>query len=189
MDDAVLLTRARQGDEQAFSELFSRHERRIFRFAAYLCGPQAGDDIVQETFLTVLRQKHRKDAPNASVAAYLLGIARHIVMKRLPESREVLVAEHADSPAGEPIDDVTPLESMARSETVMHVRAAIQELPVEYREAVALCELQDLDYESAARVMACPVGTVRSRLHRAKRLLATKLAALVRPADIGRRSS
>ena len=87
-DDARLLERARQGDETAFSRLFASHQRALYRYAVYMCGDHAGDDIVQETFLAVLRQSDRRDAPTGSVAAYLFGIARHLVMKRLAVRRE-----------------------------------------------------------------------------------------------------
>ena len=180
MDDAVLLTRARKGDERAFSALFERHERRIFRYAAYMCGPQAGDDVVQVTFLAVLRQSSRHDAPRTTVAAYLLGIARHVVMKRSVPSPEISFADPPE-PDGEDAatEDITPLEALSKAETVATVREAVEALPAPYREVMVLCELQELDYEGAAAAIECPVGTVRSRLHRARRLLATKLKALM----------
>jgi hypothetical protein len=81
MDDAALLQRARRGDDAAFSELFERHQRAIYRYAVYMCGPEGGDDIVQETFMAVLKQSVRHDLPAAGVRAYLLGIARHRVLK------------------------------------------------------------------------------------------------------------
>src|SRR5689334_20227063 len=82
MDDTALLGRARRGDETAFSLLFARHQRQVFRYAIYMGGADAADDIVQDTFLAVLRQKDRNDAIAGSVIGYLIGIARHLVMKR-----------------------------------------------------------------------------------------------------------
>ena len=80
-------------------------------------------------------------------------------------------------PLDDVVDDATPLEVMSREELVGQVREAIQSLPPAYREAVVLCELQDMDYATAAAIMHCPIGIVRSRLHRAKAMLMTKLVA------------
>ena len=77
------------------------------------------------------------------------------------------------------------LESLSREETIQAVRAAIASLPAAYREAVVLCELQEMSYADAAAIAQCPIGTVRSRLHRAKALLMTKLAATHVRADPG----
>jgi RNA polymerase sigma-70 factor (ECF subfamily) len=172
VDDAGLLERARRGDEDAFSQLYARHQRAIYRYAVYLCGQDAGDDIVQETFLAVLRQTARLDTLRGTVAGYLLGIARHLAMKRLASrgQDESLSDMASDSPAV--LDDLT------RAETIDAVRAAVQSLPPAYREAVVLCELDEMDYAAAAAIVECPVGTIRSRLHRAKTLLAAKLAAI-----------
>lgn len=90
VDDFTLLERSRRGDEAAFSQLFAAYQRKIFRYAACMCGRDAGDDIVQETFLVLLRQTGRRDPPSGSVLGYLFGIARHLVWKRhggLPNAR------------------------------------------------------------------------------------------------------
>lgn len=175
MDDAGLLARARTGDETAFAQLFARHQRQVFRYAAYMGGADGADDIVQDTFLAVLRQKGRSDALTGSVIGYLVGIARHVIMKQhqQPWSPE---EDAIDLPADQP----SPLDRMVMSESVDHVRAAVRSLPPVYREAIVLCELEDIDYAAAATMMQCPVGTVRSRLHRARALLAAKLAVTVR---------
>ncbi|HXT68113.1 MAG TPA: RNA polymerase sigma factor [Vicinamibacterales bacterium] len=177
MDDAALLAKARRGNEDAFSLLFERHQRQIYRYGAYMCGPHAADDVVQDTFLAVLRQTGRSDTPGGSVRSYLLGIARHIALKRLAAAHTPL-----EEPADEANDelasaDPSPLETMTRSEMSGAVRRAVETLPAAYREAVVLCELQQLEYEEAAGLMQCPIGTVRSRLHRARRLLAAKLGS------------
>src|SRR5437867_2131184 len=77
VDDAGLLQRSRHGDVEAFSQLFTRYKTSIYRYAAHMCDPDAADDIVQETFLTVLRQTRRDDPPHSSVGGYLFGVARH----------------------------------------------------------------------------------------------------------------
>jgi RNA polymerase sigma-70 factor (ECF subfamily) len=176
VDDAGLLDRARRGDERAFAELFGRHQRAVYRYAVHLCGVEAGDDIVQETFLAVLQQGGRSDPPRGSVAGYLLGIARHRVWKRLAASGLAAVAlddEAVSAPAD--ASELDALESLSRREVVATVRAAVQSLPVPYREAVVLCDLEEISYGDAAEAIGCPIGTVRSRLHRGRTLLIEKL--------------
>ena len=176
VDEFTLLERARRGDETAFSQLFTAYQRKIFRYAAYMCGREAGDDIVQETFLAVLRQTGRRDAPSGSVLGYLFGIARHLVWKRhagSPDQHEDVTDAIDRIAAPEP----TALERMTHAETLDAVRAAVQSLPAPYREAIVLCDLEEVDYASAAQAMQVPIGTVRSRVHRARALLATKLSA------------
>jgi len=179
-DDVGLIERARRGDEEAFSRLFARHQRMIYRYATYMCGPSAGDDIVQETFLAVLRQTGRHDALRGTVAGYLLGIARHVAMKRLASRHDDSFVEPVDDIGSDAVaaDQATALDDLTRAETIEAVRAAVHSLPPAYREVVVLCEFQELDYAAAAGIMACPIGTVRSRLHRARTLLTTKLAAI-----------
>lgn len=171
MDDTGLLGLARRGDETAFSLLFARHQRQLFRYATYMGGADAADDIVQDTFLAVLRQKGRTDTLTGSVIGYLIGIARHLVMKQRAQPWPA-----TDDGIDVPSDEPNAFERLVTSESVDHVRAAVKSLPPAYREAIVLCELEDLDYADAAAMMQCPVGTVRSRLHRARALLATKLS-------------
>ncbi len=181
MDDAGLIALARRGDAVAFSQLFSGFERPIFRYAAHMCGRDAADDIVQETFLALLRGPIGYAPEKGTVGNYLLGIARHFVMKRL-SGKEIATFEldENDLSAGalaKAERQPSVLDSLSRAETIRTVRAAIATLPAPYREVIVLCELQEMSYADAAAVAQCPVGTVRSRLHRAKDLLMTKLAA------------
>jgi RNA polymerase sigma-70 factor (ECF subfamily) len=178
VDDAGLLERAREGDQEAFSRLFARYQRAIFRYGAYMAGREAGDDIVQETFLAVLQQRDRRDPPRGTVLGYLIGIARHRVLKRHAALAHALRAEPLDDDLRETTmhEAVTVLDDLARAETIETVRAAVQALPAAFREAVVLCELQELSYADAAEVMQCPIGTVRSRLHRGRTLLSAALA-------------
>ena len=178
MDEAALLTRASEGDEAAFGELYARYQRQIFHYAARMCGVAAGDDVVQETFLAVLRQGGRFDPAKGTVPAYLYGIARHHVIKRL-DRQGMTLSEPLEIMASEAIaPQDTPLETMARERMIGVVRQAVQSLPPAYREVVALCDLQEMDYATVAQVIQCPIGTVRSRLHRARGLLLKKLSAV-----------
>jgi RNA polymerase sigma-70 factor (ECF subfamily) len=185
VDDTELLERARRGDEHAFSQLFGRHQSAIYRYAVHMCGAGSGDDIVQETFLAVLKQRSRFDAPPASVAGYLFGIARHLVLHRLGAKYQVdapLEDRHEDDARQVGSGALTALDNLTRAETIASVRAAVRSLPPMYREVVVLCDLQEMDYAAAAGVLQCPIGTIRSRLSRVRALLAAKLGTLHAPA-------
>jgi RNA polymerase sigma-70 factor (ECF subfamily) len=152
-----------------------------------MCGPEAGDDIVQETFLAVIRQRDRTDAPRGSAAGYLFGIARHLVLQRLGSKYEAAFADTGDADVIEVASDaLTALEGLTRAETIASVRAAVQSLPPVYREVIVLCDLQEMDYAAAAGILQCPIGTIRSRLSRARALLVAKLGA-VHPATSTRK--
>src|SRR5262245_7674616 len=145
-----------------------------------MCGAAAADDIVQDTFVALLGRPGRYDPARGLIIGYLIGIARHHVARRLAaRGNESLDSgdafdEARDNAVETPVE--TPLDVLSRAELVAQVREAIQSLPLPYREAVVLCELQEMDYATAAAVMQCPIGTVRSRLHRARALLTAKLA-------------
>jgi RNA polymerase sigma-70 factor (ECF subfamily) len=178
VDDTGLVDRARRGDEDAFSSLFARHQAAIYRYAAHMGGRETADDVVQETFLVILRQSGRVDPLYGSVIGYLLGIARRLVLKRVTNGIDGELSDELDDAMAAASDRPDALDILTREETIEAVRAAVDSLPPAYREAVVLCEFQEMDYAAAAQVMQCPIGTVRSRLHRARTLLMTKLAAI-----------
>jgi RNA polymerase sigma-70 factor (ECF subfamily) len=177
VDDAALLTRASRGDEAAFSELFVRYQRQIYHYAERVCGCASGDDIVQETFLAVLRPSGKFDPAKGTVPGYLFGIARHHVIKRLARQGATL-SEPPEVAAETIAAHESPFETIARDRMIGVVRHAVQSLPPAYREVVALCDLEEMDYATVAHVIQCPIGTVRSRLHRARALLLKKLATV-----------
>jgi RNA polymerase sigma-70 factor (ECF subfamily) len=126
-------------------------------------------DVTQEVFLNVLENARRFDSRKGSVRAWLFGCARYVTLDRLRLERRWT----DDMPA-----DLTTLdsdESLLADQRVERLHAAIARLPVEYREALVLFELQELSYAETAVVLDCPVGTVRSRLHRGRALLAAML--------------
>jgi RNA polymerase sigma-70 factor (ECF subfamily) len=178
--DDVGLAAVYRGDAEAFAQLFARFQGPIFRYATHMCGRDAADDVVQETFLALLRRPDGYDSTRGTVVSYLFGIARHFVLKRLT-SREVasLDGDLDEQQSADGVDQPTVLDSLTREETIEAVRVAIQSLPPAYREVVVLCELQEMSYAAAADVVRCPVGTVRSRLHRARSLLVMKLSPSV----------
>ena len=112
--------------------------------------------------------------PHGSVLAYLMGIARHLVMKRHGRTSEWAADDTAleEAPSAEP----SAFDRLAAAQSIDAIRGAVRSLPPAYREAIVLCELQEIEYSIAATLLNCPVGTVRSRLHRGRALLAAKLA-------------
>jgi RNA polymerase sigma-70 factor, ECF subfamily len=171
VDDVGLVERILLGDEAAFSQLFQRHKASVYRYAVHMRGGDgraSADDIVQEVFLAFLRQASRFDASRGTVVGYLLGIARRQLFRQIGQERP---DDPIDDAAPVAAPDGDPFEGLSRKQIVDHVRAAIAALPPVFREAVVLCELNELDYADAADVIGCPIGTVRSRLHRARALL------------------
>ncbi len=177
MDDASdqdLLRRMADGDAEAFTALYRRRQSGIYRFALQMSGSEAlAEDVVQEVFLTLMREGRLYDPSRGSAVAFLYGIARNHVLRRL--DRKWLAGE---PPVEEASSADHPEAELARRQLIASVRAAVLALPVHYREVVVLCDLEDADYAQAAAALGCAVGTVRSRLHRARQLLAQRLCGL-----------
>jgi RNA polymerase sigma-70 factor (ECF subfamily) len=173
--DAALLAEAAAGGEAAFVELYRRRRDDVYRFAYALTRSRSfAQDATQEVFLQVLENAGRFDAAKGTARAWLLGCARHVVIDRLRADLRL---------SGEAPEQATAADHELRvlnEQRLARLHAAIAGLPFEYREALALCELAELPYAEAAAVLDCPVGTVRSRLHRARRLLAASLRAAER---------
>ena len=188
--DEVLLRRSADGDEGAFAEIYRRHQPPIFRFALRMTGsPWAAEEVVQDVFLMLVREPRKYDPEKGTLGAFLFGVARNRVMKHAERApRELQLAETPDgniAPSIEPVESMTPAHWAELRERRSHVRSAVLELPVEFREAVSLCLLEEMSYEEAARLLNCPVGTIRSRLHRGRALLLAKLEML---RDVPRRA-
>jgi RNA polymerase sigma-70 factor, ECF subfamily len=189
--DDVLLRRAAKGDEEAFLLLYRSNQAALYRFAVRMTGsPWASEEIVQDVFMTLLRAPKKYDPALGTLGAYLYGIARNRVMKHLERTpREVSLdeeTENASQSNAAVVSSITPAQWVERQEKLEQVRAAVLDLPAEFREAVVLCELEELSYEEAARLIGCPIGTIRSRLHRGRALLLAKLEML---RDLPRRFS
>jgi RNA polymerase sigma-70 factor, ECF subfamily len=189
--DDVLLRRAAKGDEDAFTLLYRRHQAAMYRFALRMTGNTcAAEEIVQDVFMTLMRDPKKYDATRGPLGAFLYGVARNRVMKHLERlPREIPLEEKNEDGTGSGIvlkDASTPAMWVERRERMQQVRAAVLELPVEFREAVVLCELEEMSYEEAAEMAGCPIGTIRSRLHRGRALLMAKLEML---RDAPRRAS
>jgi RNA polymerase sigma-70 factor (ECF subfamily) len=166
--DSELVVRLRAGDEASWSELYRRHQGRLYRYALRMSGSTAtAEEITQETFVAFLEQSERYDAAQSPLAAWLLGIARNRLRKA-----------YAITAPWDPIDDSPiptlehdPLAALTHAERLASIRAAVQALPPAFREVVVLIEFEELSYEDTAAALGIPMGTVRSRLHRARALL------------------
>jgi RNA polymerase sigma-70 factor, ECF subfamily len=175
--DEALVAGVARGDVDAFAALYRRHQGLVYRFALHLTGsPATAEDVTHEAFLAVMREAGRFQAGRGSAAAWLCGIARNHARRRLDGDRRLLPlapGESGGETGGSHGGDL--VEDLARDEAIKRLRRAILALPLRYREAVVLCDLHELSYAEAAEAMECAIGTVRSRLHRARALLTERL--------------
>jgi RNA polymerase sigma-70 factor (ECF subfamily) len=177
----ALLARLKQGDESAFTALYRRHKDTVYRFALLYCG-SAGTaaDVTQDTFMHLIARPTQFDPTRGAVGSWLCGVARNIARRHMGEAREESrdpADLHHDTDAQPAlVDSDTPLERLLRNEANEQVRAAIARLAPHYRDVLILCELSDLSYAETAQVCGLEIGTVRSRLSRARSALAQHLA-------------
>ena len=189
LSDSELLRSMLAGDEEALAILYRRRQGGIFRFALQMSGSKTiAEDVTQEVFLFLMREGHVFDPARGSVSAFLMGVARNHVLRRLRV--EHLLAplgddSDDDGPFVHPSSDLCPLDDLTRAETIESVRKAVLSLPSKYREVVVLCELQDISYGETAEILGCAIGTVRSRLHRARALLLEKLRPVAAVEETG----
>ena len=195
--EAELLLRAGRGDEAAFLLLYERHRTPVFRFACRMLGSaQQAEDVTQECFLSILRRPEAYRAERASLRTYLCAIVRHLALKQLRKRGQETVL---DDPPEEPSGGVPraagrdPLSTVIEEEAAEAVRTAVSALPPLQREAVVLFEYQELSLADIAAVCDVDVGTVKSRLHRARerlrRTLAPFLAGCSAPQTPGERET
>jgi RNA polymerase sigma-70 factor, ECF subfamily len=177
--DETLLSRIAGGDVESLSVLFRRRQQNVYRFALHLTGSAAvADDVTQDVFVTVIRDARKFEPGRAPVRAWLCGIARNFVRRRLAVDRGAASIDADDGlEAALPAASPDPLQDLTSSEAIEALRRAVLSLPIRYREVVVLCDLQELSYADAAAALACPLGTVRSRLNRGRALLTAKMLA------------
>ena len=181
--DDVLIRRAGKGDEEAFALLYRRHQAPLYRFALRMTGNTwAAEEIVQDVFMMLMRDPRKYDAARGTLGGFLYGVTRNRVLKHLERlPREVPLEEQNENGTrlGMLLKDASSPAILAeKHERVERVWAAVLELPAEFREAVVLCELEERSYEEAAQMIGCPIGTIRSRLHRGRALLMARLEML-----------
>jgi len=180
--DEQLLKMMQGGDEDAFATLYRRRQGAIYRFVLEMSGSASlAEDVTQEVFMALIRDSRCYDPSRGSLGAYLLGMARHHALRLIKRDRTyVSISQTWDGSRDRedlaPLSPENPHSEMSRRESIHWVQQAILSLPEHYREAVVLCDLNEMSYEDAASVLGCSVGTVRSRLHRGRALLIQKLA-------------
>jgi RNA polymerase sigma-70 factor, ECF subfamily len=165
LSDAALVHRAREGDRDAFARLYIRHQAMVYRFAYSMTGSRTlAEDVVQEVFLTLMRNLERYSPERAALSTYLYGIARNVSRARDRKDARFVGFDATRFLSS----DEDPAVALVEGERLRALRAAIRELPIKFREVLVLCDLHEVDYAQTASILGIPVGTVRSRLFRAR---------------------
>jgi RNA polymerase sigma-70 factor (ECF subfamily) len=160
--------------EAEFQGVFDDHKDAVYRFAWRMTSSAAvAEDIAQDVFLVLFRQPNRFDPSRGTMRAFLLGIARNLTLKLWrDEERWEELGE------GEFVTQSTHVDHIVRSEIAAAVGNAVRSLPPLQREVLILAEYEDLSLEEIARAVESEIGTVKSRLHRARENLKQMLAPL-----------
>jgi RNA polymerase sigma-70 factor, ECF subfamily len=175
----VLAALLQNGDTQAFRTLFDRFRTPVYAYCARMLGDRdEAEDATQETFILALRDASALSAPER-FRGWLFGIARHRVMMMIRDRRNGK-REALDEGIR---DDETPHVAAERTEIRDQVRKAIAALPPEYREVVIFRDFHHLSYAEIALATDSTEGAVRSRLHRARKALVTKLTPIFAEED------
>ena len=188
--DALLVDRVKRGDMHAFEMLVVKYQRRIQRLVARMVrDPEQVEDVAQETFIRAYRALPQFRGESAFYT-WLYRIAVNTAkktlmdMKRDPVVTESALASRSESNETSSLENElstaeTPEAMLASREIAQTVNAAIESLPEDLRQAIVLREIEGLAYEEIASVMNCPIGTVRSRIFRAREAIAQRLRPLL----------
>jgi RNA polymerase sigma-70 factor, ECF subfamily len=182
--DSELVKRMQEGDEEAFLQIYRRLHQDIFRFVLQMSGSRSiAEDVTQETFLFLVKDPGRFSPRRGTLSSFLYGVARNLLRRRRRQEAPLTRLEEEEILNGQDRGSGDALLDLGKKEAIQRVRRAIESLPEHYREAVVLCELHEKSYEEAAGILGCAVGTVRSRLHRARNLLVAKLYESEHPGE------
>lgn len=182
--DAALMARLACGDPQALDPLYRRHKGQVYRFALFWSGSAAtAADVTQDVFLHLLQRAGDYEAVRGALSPWLLGIARNFVRRRTGTSQEVAVDADDDMPLPGAVDAFTPDAALIKQREIESLRRGIAALPPHYRDVLVLVELAERSYAEAAAICGCELNTVRSRLFRARGLLARWLTLDAGSAD------
>ena len=185
--DRLLVERAQRGDKQAFGLLVQKYQRKLARLLSrFIRDPSEVEDVAQEAFVKAYRALPAFRGDSAFYTwLYRIGInaAKNYLMamgRRAPTSTGVEVEEAEGFDEGEQLRDISTPESVLLSKEIAQtVNATIEKLPEELRSAIQLREIEGMSYEDIAKVMDCPIGTVRSRIFRAREAIAEQLRPLL----------
>jgi len=188
--DAMLVQRAVAGDQRAFELLVIKYQRRVERLIGRMVRDvDLVEDIAQETFIKAYRALHQFRG-DAQFYTWLYRIAVNTAKKFLLElkkdrtmSESALASKDDDDetfrPKNEPSTDETPESVLAAKEIGQAVSQALADLPEDLRQAITLREMEGMTYEDIAQLMACPIGTVRSRIFRAREAISAKVRPML----------
>jgi RNA polymerase sigma-70 factor (ECF subfamily) len=185
--DQQLVERAQRGDKRAFELLVEKYQRKLARLLSRLIrDPGEVEDVTQEAFIKAYRALPSFRGDSAFYTwLYRIGIntAKNYLVamgRRAPTSTDVEAEEAEGQEGGELLRDInTPDSLLLTKEIGDTVNAAIESLPEELRSAIQLRELDGMSYEEIAKLMDCPIGTVRSRIFRAREAIAERLKPLL----------
>ncbi|WP_308388828.1 RNA polymerase sigma factor RpoE [Acidithiobacillus sp. AMEEHan] len=184
--DLLLVQRVQQGERQAFDLLVRKYQHKVVALIGrFVRQPEEAEDVAQEAFVKAYRALHNFRGDSAFYT-WLYRIAVNTAKNHLvAQGRKVSIAD-VDTDEAEQFDSAdglreydTPEGLLLTKEIAQHIDAALKALPADLREAVSLRELEGLSYDEIAQVMDCPVGTVRSRIFRAREAIAKVLAPLL----------
>lgn len=175
IDDRELVIRVLAGQTDDFRVLVDRHQQSVFRFASGLVGNrEEAQDVTQEAFLAAFVNLSGYDSSRAAFSTWLFTIARNRCLNLLKQRRPIALAE-PDS-----IGDVASADPIVSRELSLQLDRALSALPVEQRSAFVLAEIEELPYDEIARIERTSLGTVKSRIHRAKQRLQSLLEPVMR---------
>ncbi|MDR3415334.1 MAG: RNA polymerase sigma factor RpoE [Nevskia sp.] len=172
--DEQLVARAQEGDERAFELLVRKYQYKIIQLVGRLVGEADAPDVAQETFIKAYRALAGFRGQSAFYTwLYRIGIntAKNQIVSRgrRPANQDIDIVDAEQYGHTEHLSDVNTPESLLLSEEIKQkVAEVIQKLPPDLRQAITLRELEGLSYEEIAEAMDCPIGTVRSRIFRAR---------------------
>ena len=192
--DAALVARVQQGDKKAFDLLVLKYQRKIQRMLSRMLRDQSEiDDVMQEAFIKAYRalpQFRGESAFYTWLYRIAINCARNWIASNGRRPSAPSTNQSSDGETFDEIDNLidnnTPESALASQEIVETVNAAIQQLPEDLRSAIVLREIDGLSYEEIAQAMDCPIGTVRSRIFRAREAIATKLRPILQNRGDGR---
>jgi len=185
--DRQLVARAQRGDKQAFELLVEKYQRKLARLLSrFIRDPAEVEDVTQEAFIKAYRALPAFRGDSAFYTwLYRIGIntAKNYLMamgRRAPTSTEIEADEAEGFEEGEQLRDINTPESVLLSNEIAEtVNATIEGLPEELRRAIQMREIEGMSYEDIAQAMNCPIGTVRSRIFRAREAIAERLRPLL----------
>jgi len=177
--DQELLRQLTKGNETAFTCLYERYQGPLYRFVLHMSGNNAtAEEVTQEVFMLLINKPKGYEPDKGTVAGYLFGIARNLTRRIVQRSRlDLPIDDEAFDGSAEAAlaCDLDVLADLSNAELLEGLRKAVLALPEQYREVVALCDLEEMNYADAAALLECSPGTVASRLHRARAMLKMKL--------------